>query len=90
MITPHASFTKFYDFEVKLVSDLLIDYNIEVHPNSRVPDHSVLQCSFDYSEYRNYTSPHVAKTPIYENNCVKSVRRKYDVTKIPTDSVVAH
>ncbi|CAG2194034.1 unnamed protein product [Mytilus edulis] len=85
MITPHASLTKFYDFEVKLVSDLLIDHNIEVHPNSRVPDHSVLQCSFDYSEYRNYTSPQVAKTPIYENNCVKSVRRKYDVTKIPND-----
>ncbi|CAG2214260.1 unnamed protein product [Mytilus edulis] len=61
MITPHASFTKFYDFEVKLVSDLLIDHNIEVHPNSRVPDHSVLQCSFDYSEYRNYSSPQVAK-----------------------------
>ncbi|CAG2245226.1 unnamed protein product [Mytilus edulis] len=85
MITPHASLTKFYDFEVKLVSDLLIDHNIEVHPNSRVPDHSVLQCSFDYSEYRNYTSPQVAKTPIYENNCVQSVRRKYDVTKIPND-----
>ena len=76
MITPYADFKKFSDFEVLLINDLLLKYNIDLHPNSRIPDHSVLTCTFCYSEYdsiRNTTSTH-------NNNFVNSVTRKYDVT----------
>ena len=49
MITPYADLKKFSDFEVLLMNDLLLKYNIDLHPNSRIPDHSVLTCTFCYS-----------------------------------------
>lgn len=86
MIIPYSDSDKYNNFEVKLISDLLIDYDIDVYSDSRVPDHSVLTCTFKYCEYENNSELQTVsenQSPVSSGN--KKHFRKYNVSNIPSD-----
>ena len=85
VIVPYSILHSMTDFSVKTVSDLVDEYS--VHPPSRnVPDHSVLLCTLELSDYivGNLFSSSGQTEQVFngkQNNDVP--RRKYYVSSVP-------
>ncbi|XP_076072119.1 uncharacterized protein LOC143043825 [Mytilus galloprovincialis] len=85
MIVPYGELTKVSNFEVRLVSDLVIDYNIQLSSNVRLPDHSILTCVIHLSEYEEINK--LSETIHHSSNTISgnTFNRKYNMSTIPRD-----
>ncbi|VDI21972.1 Hypothetical predicted protein [Mytilus galloprovincialis] len=85
MIVPYGELTKVSNFEVQLVSDLVIDYNIQLSSNVRLPDHSILTCVIHFSEYEEINK--LSETIHHSSNTISgnTFNRKYNISTIPRD-----
>jgi len=78
---PYTDFKNCSNFEVKLISDIMTDYDIHPAAGATIPDHSVLICELTIS---NYLSARTEKTD-YSQNHENETRRVYNVSSIPID-----
>lgn len=87
MIVPYTVLPNVCNFEVKLISSLIIENGVQLSTNARLPDHSILTCSFRISEYDQLnknildTTENVTDT----TNIKYQSTRKYNVSNIPQD-----
>lgn len=79
MAVPYTDLSRFSGFSVHLVSDILLDYNINPDAGAPILDHSVLSCELTISDFNSDTDTTFAKTDAYFG------RRIYDVSSTPND-----
>ena len=85
VLVPYTCLPSVRDFSVKTVTYLIDEYSI--HPPSRnVPDHSVLLCTLELSDYivDSLTSSTVpTEQSVYETQNIDVPCRKYNVSSVP-------
>ncbi|CAG2197290.1 unnamed protein product [Mytilus edulis] len=83
MIVPYTVLPNVCNFEVKLISSLLIDYDIQLATNSRIPDHSILTCTLNISEYERIRNERLNRCETSSKGMKYQSTRKYNVSAIP-------
>ncbi|CAG2185372.1 unnamed protein product [Mytilus edulis] len=83
MIVPYTVLPNVCNFEVKLISSLLIDYDIQLATNSRIPDHSILTCTLNISEYERIRNERLDRCETSSKGMKYQSTRKYNVSAIP-------
>ena len=85
VLVPYTCLPSVRDFSVKTVTNLIDEYSI--HPPTRnVPDHSVLLCTLELSDYivDSLTSSTVpTEQLVTETQNIDVPRRKYNVSSVP-------
>ena len=88
MIVPYNLLSQYENFEVKLISDIISEYNLPFASHSNPPDHSFLQCSVQLSGYfkpmkKDYDKEDEALK--HSENSHGFLKRKYNVKSIPSN-----
>ncbi|VDH95163.1 Hypothetical predicted protein [Mytilus galloprovincialis] len=83
MIVLYTVLPNFCNFEVKLISSLLFDYGIQLATSSRVPDHSILTCTLNISEYKIIRNERLDRCETSSKGMKYQSTHKYNVSAIP-------